>query len=60
MAKRDPARATALLIPDAVPARSDSTEVRTRVVNGAIARLMPTDSKRTGGKMSAHGSIRSP
>ena len=50
MAKRDPARETALLTPDAVPARSDSTEVRTRVVNGAIARLMPSDSNRMGGE----------
>src|SRR5215468_1458089 len=50
MAKRDPARETALLTPDAVPARSDSTEVRTRVVNGAIARLMPSDSNRMGGR----------
>src|SRR5205814_3349567 len=53
MAKRDPARETALLTPDAVPARSDSTEVRTRVVNGAIARLMPSDTNRMGGKISA-------
>src|SRR6266550_8859707 len=53
MAKRDPARETALLTPDAIPARSDSTEVRTRVVNGAIARLMPSDSNRMEGKMSA-------
>jgi hypothetical protein len=37
MAKSDPARETVLLTPDAVPARSDSTEVRTRVVKGAIA-----------------------
>src|SRR5262249_51691065 len=49
MAKSDPARETALLTPDAVPARSDSTEVRTRVVNGAIARLMPSASNRMGG-----------
>lgn len=41
-----------LLTPDAVPARSDPAEVRTRVVNGAIARLTPSDS-RMGGKMSA-------
>src|SRR6516165_7938746 len=53
MAKRDPARETALLTPDAVPARSNSTEVRTRVVNGAIARLMPSDSNRMGESNSA-------
>ena len=53
MAKRDPARETALLTPDAVPARSDSTEVRTSVVNGAIARLMPSANNRMLGKMSA-------
>jgi hypothetical protein len=53
MAKRDPAREAALLTADAVPARSDSTEVRARVVNGAIAGLMPSASNRMTAKMSA-------
>jgi hypothetical protein len=53
MAKSDPARETAPLTLDAVPARLESTEVRTRVVNGAIARLMPSASNRIRGKMSA-------
>ena len=47
MAKSDPARETALLTPAAIPAQSGSTEVR-RAVNGAIARLMPSDSNKNG------------
>ena len=53
MAKSDPARETALLTPDAVSGAiglgGGEDEGRQR----AIARLMPSDSNRTGGKMSA-------
>jgi hypothetical protein len=40
-----------------LPARSNSTEVRTSVVNGAIARLMPNASNRMLGKMSPNGAF---
>src|SRR3979490_2736574 len=52
IAASPPALDTALLKPDAVAACSASTEVNTRVVIGASARLIPVATRRTAGKTS--------
>src|ERR1700748_1842167 len=52
MAESDPARETALLKPEAVDACWESTDVRTSVVMGASARLIPMAIRRTAGNIS--------
>ena len=50
MARTPATRATALLIPEAVPARSLSTEVMTVVVSGATVMESPAPKTRKAGK----------